>query len=157
MFEHHSKDNESKEDTSAPLSSSNNKTKYSLWKIGLLAVCLFIALLALGLGILNSQMSHDLPDYSSLNEYTPPQMSRVLDRQGQQLGRFFEVRRTIVPFNEISSHMIHALLSAEDADFYEHQGLDYWGMLRAIYNSLKAGRLKGSGSTITQQTVKIYF
>ena len=96
----------------------------------------------------------DLPDYTSLDDYTPPQMTRVLDREGVQLGRFFKVRRTVVPFSEISKEMIHALLSAEDADFYEHQGLDYWGMLRALYNSVRAGRLKGSGSTITQQTVK---
>ena len=106
-----------------------------------------------GLGLL-WHFGRDLPDYRSLNDYTPPQMSRVVDREGVQLGRFYEVRRTVVPFSEIAPVMVHALLSAEDADFYQHRGLDYWGMLRAIYNSLRAGKLKGSGSTITQQTVK---
>lgn len=119
---------------------------YFTFTTGLLAIIMILSLMW--------YFGRDLPDYKSLGDYTPPQMSRVLDREGVQLGRFFEVRRTIVPFSEISSNMVKALLSAEDADFYEHQGLDYWGMLRAVYNSIRAGRLKGSGSTITQQTVK---
>lgn len=129
-------------------------------KVYLRLKLMMISLLVVGaLGVLSvylvlSYFGHDLPDFRSLNDYRPPQMSRVLDRQGVQLGRFFEVRRTIVPFTEIAPVMIHALLSAEDADFYHHKGLDYWGILRAIYNSVRAGRLKGSGSTITQQTVK---
>ena len=96
----------------------------------------------------------DLPDFQSLHEYKPPQLSRVLDRHGAYLGRISRVRRTVIPFDQISPVMIQALLSAEDADFYEHKGLDYRGILRAIYNSARAGKLKGSGSTITQQTVK---
>ena len=149
MFKRHPQENES---SNPP--DSKSKKRDSKLNLLLMVIITILTLFAVGVTFLTSHMSKDLPDYRSLNEYTPPQMSRVLDRQGVQLGRFFEVRRTIVPFNEISPHMVHALLSAEDADFYHHQGLDYWGILRAIYNSLKAGRLKGSGSTITQQTVK---
>lgn len=132
--------------------SSSSKPFWLKW---LIYIGLSLSLLAaIGLSSLLWYFGRDLPDYTSLDEYTPPQMTKVLDREGIQLGRFFKVRRTVVPFSEISKSMIQALLSAEDADFYTHQGLDYWGMLRAIYNSLRAGRLKGSGSTITQQTVK---
>ena len=101
-----------------------------------------------------SHYSKGLPDFKTLNDYAPPQMSKIYDRHGVQLGRFFKMRRTLIKQDQIAPVMIQALLSAEDADFYKHKGLDYWGMLRAIYNSIRAGRLKGSGSTLTQQTIK---
>lgn len=154
MFTIRTKNTESEDEMAQMQPNPKDHHKRSKLKLVLIIFAVLTTVSLVGLILVLSHMSKDLPDYRSLNEYTPPQMSRVLDRQGQQLGRFFEVRRTIVPFEEISPHMVHALLSAEDADFYEHQGLDYWGILRAIYNSLKAGRLKGSGSTITQQTVK---
>ena len=122
------------------------------WLLISLAITLLIGVITLS--VLIWHFGKDLPKYQDLNDYAPPQLSRILDRNGVQVGRYFEVRRTIVPFKQISPVMIKALLSAEDADFYKHKGLDYWGMLRAIYNSIRAGRLKGSGSTITQQTVK---
>ena len=70
------------------------------------------------------------------------------------IGQFYKERRTLIERKDIPDVLVHAILSAEDADFYRHEGLDYTGMLRALYNSLRAGRVTGSGSTITQQTVK---
>jgi len=95
-----------------------------------------------------------LPDYRSLEEYRPPQVSRILAADGSLLGEIYHQRRTLVHRDQIPDVLVHAFLSAEDADFYRHEGLDYTGMLRALYNSVKAGRVTGSGSTITQQTVK---
>lgn len=95
-----------------------------------------------------------LPDYRSLEDYRPPQLSRILAADGSLLGEIYHQRRSLVQRDQVPDVLIHAFLSAEDADFYRHEGLDYTGMLRALYNSLKAGRVTGSGSTITQQTVK---
>ncbi len=95
-----------------------------------------------------------LPDYRSLEDYRPPQVSRILAADGSLLGEIYHQRRSLVQRDQIPDVLVHAFLSAEDADFYRHEGLDYTGMLRALYNSLKAGRVTGSGSTITQQTVK---
>ena len=121
---------------------------------------LLYASLALGLigvasiGGLLWYYGRELPSFDKIEDYAPPQMSKVYGREGEELGSFYRARRTMVPLSQIAPVMVKALLAAEDADFYQHQGLDYWGMLRALYNSLRAGRLKGSGSTITQQTVK---
>jgi penicillin-binding protein 1A len=96
----------------------------------------------------------DLPNFDRVEDYAPPQMTRLYAQEGDELGALYRARRTVVPQDKIAPVMVKALLAAEDADFYQHEGLDYWGMLRALYNSVRAGRLKGSGSTITQQTVK---
>ena len=95
-----------------------------------------------------------LPDFRTLGDYRPPQVSRILAADGSLLGEIYHQRRTLVGRDQIPDVLVHALISAEDGDFYQHEGLDYTGMLRALYNSLKAGRVTGSGSTITQQTVK---
>ncbi len=112
---------------------------------------------ALGVGALVGgylYFSRDLPDFHSLSEWRPPQTTRIFAADGTLLAELHEERRTVVPRARIADVLVQAVLSAEDADFYRHEGLDYTGMMRALYNSARAGRLTGSGSTITQQTVK---
>lgn len=97
----------------------------------------------------------DLPDLHDLrSHYQPPQVTRVLARDGTVLASLFVERRTVIPFAEIPSHAKLAFLAAEDAQFYEHQGLNYFGMLRAVLANLRAGHTKQGASTITQQVVK---
>lgn len=116
---------------------------------------LFLALA--GAGILAGgywYFARGLPDFEKVTDYRPPQVSRVLAADGSVIAEIFEERRTVVPREQIAEVLVQAVLAAEDADFYQHEGLDYPGMLRALYNSARAGRVTGSGSTITQQTVK---
>jgi len=97
----------------------------------------------------------DLPSVEQLRAgYAPPQVTRVLARDGSLLASLFTERRTVVPLAEVSDVAKLAFLAAEDASFYEHQGLDYFGMLRALVANLRAGRTVQGGSTITQQVVK---
>lgn len=95
-----------------------------------------------------------LPDFHSLEDYRPPQVSRVFAVDGTPIAEHYLERRTVVSRDEIPDSLVQAFLSAEDADFYRHEGLDYLGMLRALYNSARRGRIAGSGSTITQQLIK---
>jgi penicillin-binding protein 1A len=96
-----------------------------------------------------------LPSVESLKKgYDPPQVTRVLARDGSVLASLFIERRTVIPFAEIPPHVKLAFLAAEDAHFYEHQGLDYLGMVRALFVNLRAGRAKQGASTITQQVIK---
>jgi penicillin-binding protein 1A len=96
-----------------------------------------------------------LPDVHDLRaHYQPPQVTRVLARDGTVLASLFVERRTVIPFAEIPSHAKLAFLAAEDAQFYEHQGLNYFGMLRALFANLRAGHTRQGASTITQQVVK---
>jgi penicillin-binding protein 1A len=110
------------------------------------------ALLALG-GY--AYFSRDLPSVSALRDYKPPQTTRVYDRHKKVIGEIFSERRTVIAMSEVPRHMVLSVLAAEDADFYEHEGLDYNGILRAVGRDIVAGRAAQGGSTITQQVVKL--
>ncbi|HEX7665719.1 MAG TPA: transglycosylase domain-containing protein, partial [Polyangiaceae bacterium] len=97
----------------------------------------------------------DLPSTAQLKgNYHPPQVTRILARDGTLLAEAFTERRTVVPIGELPPHVKLAVLAAEDAGFYEHEGLNYWGIARAMLVNLKAGHTRQGGSTITQQVVK---
>ncbi len=97
----------------------------------------------------------DLPDVASLREYNPPQTTRILDRNGELLGEIFNERRTVVPMERIPRALVLSVLAAEDADFYQHEGFDYPGIVRALIQDVREGRAAQGASTITQQVVKL--
>jgi penicillin-binding protein 1A len=96
----------------------------------------------------------DLPDVSVLRHHEPPQVTRVLDRNGELIDEIFTERRTVVPMERVPRVLVLAVLAAEDADFYRHEGLDYPGIARALFRHLVTGRRLQGTSTITQQLVK---
>jgi penicillin-binding protein 1A len=110
------------------------------------------ALLVLGT---YAYFSRDLPSVSALRDYKPPQTTRVYDRNKKVVGEIFAERRTVIPMSKVPRNMVLSVLAAEDADFYEHEGLDYTGILRAVGRDIVAGRAAQGGSTITQQVVKL--
>ena len=110
------------------------------------------ALLVLGT---YAYFSRELPSVSTLRDYRPPQTTRVYDRHRKVVGEIFTERRTVIPMTQVPRHAVLAVLAAEDADFYEHEGLDYYGILRAIGRDIAARRAAQGGSTITQQVVKL--
>jgi penicillin-binding protein 1A len=116
------------------------------------ALVVLVALAAITVALVIRHYEADLPSTAELKSYNPPQVTRILARDGTMLGELFVERRTLVGIEEIPSQMKLAALAAEDANFYEHAGLNYLGMLRAVVKSL-AGHKQG-GSTITQQVVK---
>ncbi|RYF42686.1 MAG: penicillin-binding protein, partial [Cytophagaceae bacterium] len=92
----------------------------------------------------------ELPVIHSLSDYAPRQASRVITQDGQLIGQFYNERRTVVPFSRIPLHVVHAFLAAEDAAFYSHEGIDYWGIVRAVLKNLRPGAHLQGASTITQ-------
>jgi penicillin-binding protein 1A len=127
------------------------------WTIRLLvAAALSILLGALIVGGVLLYFNSGLPPIDNLASYSPPQVTRLLDRNGVVVADLFEERRTVVPFERIPKQVLQAFLAAEDADFYKHQGLDFPGLLRAFWANLKAGRVVQGGSTITQQVIKTF-
>src|SRR6266545_4840077 len=95
-----------------------------------------------------------LPTIEKLSDYRPPQMSRVLAQNGAVVGELFTERRTVVPFERIPRVLVAGLVSAEDADFFKHEGIDYLGMVRALFVNLREGETVQGASTITQQVIK---
>ncbi len=97
-----------------------------------------------------------LPTIDKAGDYRPKVITRVLSRDGQVIGEIFEERRTVVKRDRIPRVLINAIVDAEDAEFFQHQGLSYWGMLRAFLHDLKPGAHMHGASTITQQLVRTY-
>lgn len=95
-----------------------------------------------------------LPTVATLRNYSPPQVTRMLDRHGRVISESFQERRTVVPMQRVPRVLVLSVLAAEDADFYRHRGLDYAGILRALLRDLTPGRQMQGASTITQQIVK---
>jgi penicillin-binding protein 1A len=95
-----------------------------------------------------------LPQISTLDDYRPNQVVRVLSADGEAVGEIYKDRRTFVPFDRLPKHVVNAFVAAEDAGFFEHEGIDYLGMVRALFINIKAGEKRQGASTITQQVVK---
>ncbi|MGF6310221.1 penicillin-binding protein 1A [Bradyrhizobium sp. i1.8.4] len=101
--------------------------------------------------------SKDLPDYSQLQDYEPPVMTRVHAADGALLGEYSKERRLYLPIQAVPKLVINAFLAAEDKNFYEHGGIDYQGMARAaiVYaQNYGSNRRPQGASTITQQVAK---
>ncbi|MEP7030869.1 MAG: transglycosylase domain-containing protein, partial [Pseudolabrys sp.] len=101
--------------------------------------------------------SKDLPDYSQLQDYEPPVMTRVHAADGSLLGEYARERRLYIPIQAVPKLVINAFLAAEDKNFYEHGGLDFTGIARAGVNFIQSygsGRRPQGASTITQQVAK---
>src|SRR5215813_14001026 len=101
--------------------------------------------------------SKDLPDYSQLQDYQPPVMTRVHASDGALLAEYARERRLYLPIQAVPKQVINAFVSAEDKNFWEHGGLDYTGIVRAGWLYLQTvgtNRRPQGASTITQQVAK---
>ena len=96
----------------------------------------------------------ELPNIESIEDYRPKTGTKIYSDDGYLVARLAKERRTVIPVTQIPEHVKHAFLAAEDANFYKHQGLDYFGILRAFLKNLRPGAHLQGASTITQQTVK---
>lgn len=121
-------------------------TIFSVLTLGLFFVALIVG------GIL-FVYSRDLPNTEQLANYAPPTISRVYSGEGKLMDEFARERRLFVPSEEIPDIVKQAFISAEDKNFYFHQGYDPKGMISAALDAAKGGRVRGA-STITQQVMK---
>ena len=97
-----------------------------------------------------------LPTLKALGDYHPKQVTRIVDRNGAPVGELGVEKRTVVPYASIPKVLINAVVSAEDAEYFQHAGLNYRGMVRAFIENVLRGRTAQGGSTITQQVVKTF-
>ncbi len=101
--------------------------------------------------------SKDLPDYSQLQDYEPPVMTRVHAADGSLLAEYARERRLYIPIQAVPKLVKDAFLAAEDKNFYQHGGLDFGGIARAALSFVEnygSGRRPQGASTITQQVAK---
>ena len=100
------------------------------------------------------ELTQDLPDASELLDYRPPTATRVYAADGTLIGEFYVERRYLIPMDQVPLEVRRAFLAAEDADFYQHRGIDLQGIARAVYMNVAKGEIVQGASTITQQVVK---
>ncbi len=123
-----------------------------------LFILFFAAGIILAAGILIWISTLEIPDLSAFDERRILQTTKIYDRTGEivlyDLNQ--DVRRTVIPFEEISRHLKNATVAIEDDQFYKHPGIDIRAIIRAAVSNFQAGDLLGGqgGSTITQQVIK---
>jgi penicillin-binding protein 1A len=98
--------------------------------------------------------THDLPSIGTLKNYKPSTVTKIFSEEGEIIGEFFYEKREVVSLDRIPNFLIQAFVAGEDARFFQHKGLDYLAILRALFRNLFSGEIVQGGSTITQQVVK---
>ena len=95
-----------------------------------------------------------LPRLEHLERSPLAERTEVFDRNGRRIGVLMEENRVLVPLERVPKHVRDAVVAAEDARFYEHEGVDTRGILRAALTNVASGQTAQGGSTITQQYVR---
>jgi penicillin-binding protein 1A len=129
-------------------------TRMVFWALGLAGAGVLAVALVVGVAL--SVAYPNLPEVASLSDYRPKLPLRVYSQDGALLGEFGEERRTFIPIGRIPQVMKQAVLAAEDARFYDHDGVDYKGMVRAVIENLRDARSQGA-STITMQVARNFY
>jgi len=111
----------------------------------------FIALVGMGVYL---HYSKNLPNIITLEDYKPRVVSGVYDKNNVKIGAYYKENRQILTFDKIPKVIINAFVASEDGKFFEHKGLDFAGILRAMVANFKSGQFSQGGSTITQQVAR---
>ncbi len=101
--------------------------------------------------------SHHLPDFTPLKGQNLNAYSIVYSEEDEVVGKFLMDNRIPISYEQIPKQLVKAFIAAEDAEFFQHKGVDYRGILRAMFKNLLARRIVQGGSTITQQVTKTFF
>lgn len=122
-----------------------------------LLIVLLLLLIIFGpivyVGLIAANLTYDTSKLTT--DYHPNIASRIYDRNGDKIANVFEGRyRFYAPFDEIPPKMVEALLAIEDTSFFEHGGINYDAIMRAVIKDVKAMAMVEGASTLTQQLVK---
>src|SRR4030043_447049 len=98
--------------------------------------------------------THHLPSIETLKNYKPSTVTKIFSEEGEVIGEFFYEKREVISLDRVPNHLIQAFVAGEDARFFQHKGLDYLAILRALFRNIFSGEFVQGGSTITQQVVK---
>jgi penicillin-binding protein 1A len=99
-------------------------------------------------------LRRDMVSPQSLTAIQPPVKTLVFDARGRVLHEFYKENRSAVPLDQIPRHLVNATIATEDRSFYQHWGVDLWGVARAAVTDVLHMKRAQGGSTITQQLAR---
>ena len=102
-------------------------------------------------------LSPKLPEAEALQDIKLQTPLRILSADGQLIGQFGEQKRIPARYEDLPETFINALLAAEDDGFFEHAGIDFLGLARAVSELVATGSKQSGGSTITMQVARNFF
>ena len=130
--------------------------KVKFWKIFFIITCVCLFFTGIVTGLLY-HYSLELPPVSQLEEYELMNGTKVFDKDGNLVKIFASEHRRSVPLSEISDTLINAFIAMEDENFYDHMGIDFASIARAVLANFTTGRIRQGASTITQQLARDMF
>ena len=116
----------------------------TLFAIGLLAIAVLVTY-------------PKLPKLDAVTNYRPKMPLTIYSSDAKLIGIFGEERRSFTKINDFPKVLKQAVIAAEDKRFYDHWGVDIWGVLRAMIGNVSSGEVQSGASTITQQVAKNFF
>jgi penicillin-binding protein 1A len=122
-----------------------------------LGILLSLPFAVVGGGIYTYMILRDLPDIHTLKDYRPSITTRIYADDGRLIDEFFIEDRRYISIDRVPRYVAHAFVAAEDSRFFQHEGIDYYGMIRAMIKNLTHGAIVQGGSTITQQLAKTIY
>ena len=102
-------------------------------------------------------LSRDLPSLDELQKFNPDQVSKIISSDGEVLKKLYVAKRDMISINVIPENLRNALLSMEDRDFYNHNGINIKGIIRAVIIDLVNLSAKQGASTLTQQLARTMY
>ena len=133
----------------------NNKKNilFNIGKVFLNTFLFFMACFLIGI-IYLIFLSKDLPSLEELQKFNPEQVSKIISSDGEILSELYFHKRDVVKIGKIPKNLRNALLSMEDRHFYNHSGLRFQSILRAIIINVITVSKKQVASTLTQQLAR---
>ncbi len=108
-------------------------------------------------GLVIVYFASQLPDIRALDTIKKQQGITVEDSQGRVVANYGDVYGDYVAYDQLPKSLVYAVIATEDRRFFEHHGIDVWGILRAMVVNVRKGKMVQGGSTVTQQVAKNVF
>jgi penicillin-binding protein 1A len=122
-----------------------------------LSILVLFPFLVVAAGLYLYVIIRDLPDIHNLKDYRPSITTRVYSDNDRLIDEFFLEDRRFIPINKVPKYVAQAFIAAEDSRFFQHEGIDFYGMVRAFVKNVTHGAIVQGGSTITQQLAKAIY